>query len=412
MTAVSVTGSTAAPAPATAMTPCPSTLNVVAHQDDDLLFINPDISDDITAGKCVTTVFVTAGDAKRGSRYWRSRELGAMAAYARMAGVDERWTEDTEIINRRSVHRATLAGSPITLLFLRLPDRVGGWPLQTVQQLWLNPSASVKALDTRQAYSHTVLLNLLTEVMTAYQPATVRTLDFHGTYGDGDHDDHHAAAYFAYAAQQRYTTEHTVTGYLGYGVTEHPDNLTAGQHDAKMDAFLAYAAYDFHVCDTAEKCDAGIYSSYFRHSVPVAAPEGPGRNVAGWAAPAASSQDTKTAQTASKVADGRLDATRIGEWATKGGRAGSWVTLTWPGTQRLGQVTLQDRLNPRDQVLAGTLSFSDGTSIKVGPLPNDGAPLTVDFSARDVTSVRFTITKVSARTRNTGLAELKAITVS
>ena len=35
------------------------TLNVVAHTDDDLLFINPDIQDDIDAGKCVQTLYIT-----------------------------------------------------------------------------------------------------------------------------------------------------------------------------------------------------------------------------------------------------------------------------------------------------------------------------------------------------------------
>ncbi len=35
---------------------------VVAHQDDSLLFLSPDLLHDIQAGDCVTTVYVTAGD--------------------------------------------------------------------------------------------------------------------------------------------------------------------------------------------------------------------------------------------------------------------------------------------------------------------------------------------------------------
>ncbi len=36
-------------------------LTIVAHPDDDLLFLNPDILRDIEAGRCARTVFVTAG---------------------------------------------------------------------------------------------------------------------------------------------------------------------------------------------------------------------------------------------------------------------------------------------------------------------------------------------------------------
>jgi hypothetical protein len=49
--------------PAVAAVTCTQrSLDVVAHEDDDLLFMNPDIQHDIRAGVCVTTVFLTAGD--------------------------------------------------------------------------------------------------------------------------------------------------------------------------------------------------------------------------------------------------------------------------------------------------------------------------------------------------------------
>ena len=38
------------------------TLNVVAHEDDDLLFLSPDLLHVIQAGGSVRTIFVTAGD--------------------------------------------------------------------------------------------------------------------------------------------------------------------------------------------------------------------------------------------------------------------------------------------------------------------------------------------------------------
>lgn len=58
-----------------------STLNVVAHEDDDLLFLSPDLLHNIQAGRCVRTVFVTAGDSGAGAGYWQGREAGSKAAY-------------------------------------------------------------------------------------------------------------------------------------------------------------------------------------------------------------------------------------------------------------------------------------------------------------------------------------------
>lgn len=168
------------PASATATSVTCENLTVVAHEDDDLLFVNPEISDDIRAGRCVTTLYVTSGDAARGEAYWRGREEGEMAAYARMAARPDGWTEDTLIVNGHAVHRATLDGSPVTLLFLRLPDRVGGWPDQTLQLLWLDPAARVRTLDRTQPYSRSSLIGVLLAILDTRRPRVIRTLDFRG----------------------------------------------------------------------------------------------------------------------------------------------------------------------------------------------------------------------------------------
>src|SRR6266852_3026889 len=69
-----------------------TTLNIVAHQDDDLLFLSPHLLHDVQAGRCVRTVFVTAGDGGGGAGYWQTRENGPKAAYAEMNGVPNSWT--------------------------------------------------------------------------------------------------------------------------------------------------------------------------------------------------------------------------------------------------------------------------------------------------------------------------------
>lgn len=67
-------------------------MNLVAHEDDDILFIASPTYTDVAARRCLTTVFLTAGDDGLGASYWQAREDGAMAAYAKMASVANSWT--------------------------------------------------------------------------------------------------------------------------------------------------------------------------------------------------------------------------------------------------------------------------------------------------------------------------------
>ena len=124
----------------------------------------------------------------------------------------------------------------------------------------------------------------------------------------------------------------------------------------------------------------------------------------------ASSQDTSTGQTAAKAIDGVVDGypgDYTKEWATMAGGAGSWLKLTWSSLQTFDTIVLYDRPNLSDQITAGNIQFSDGTSIAVPALANDGSAVTLSFAAKTVTSLQLNITAVSASTRNVGLAEIQ-----
>ena len=73
----------------------------------------------------------------------------------------------------------------------------------------------------------------------------------------------------------------------------------------------------------------------------------------------------------------------------------------------MNSAVLYDRPNTDDQVTAGTLTFSDGSTVAVPALDNAGAARTVTFAARATTGVLFTATSVSNSTINVGLAELQ-----
>lgn len=137
-------------------------------------------------------------------------------------------------------------------------------------------------------------------------------------------------------------------------------------------------------------------------------PSGAPINLAEHATATASTQATAQGQTAAKAIDGivsgyPVDSTK--EWASVVQLGGAWIQLTWSTAQTVSRIELHDRINLSDQILAATLRFSDGSTIAVGTLPNDGVALPIEFSARSVTWVRLEIT--SARGWSTGLAEIK-----
>ena len=134
-------------------------------------------------------------------------------------------------------------------------------------------------------------------------------------------------------------------------------------------------------------------------SVTVTVPAAGSANVARTltATATASTQNTADGQTAAKAIDGSplgypVDYSR--EWVTVRQGAGAWIQLTWSAAVTLNRVVLYDRPNASDQITGGTLTFSDGSSVPVGPLANDGTAVTVDFASRSVTWVRLTLTSV------------------
>ncbi len=94
------------------------------------------------------------------------------------------------------------------------------------------------------------------------------------------------------------------------------------------------------------------------------------------------------------------------EWCAGDDKVGAWAELNWDAEQKIDRVWLFDRPNTTDHILSGVLTFSDGSSMDVGELPNDSKGITVDFPAKSVKWVRFTVKSVSSETQHTGLAEI------
>ena len=70
-------------------------------------------------------------------------------------------------------------------------------------------------------------------------------------------------------------------------------------------------------------------------------------------------------------------------------------------------VRLFDRPNSDDHTQAGTLTFSDGSSIDVADIADDGSMKRIVFDAKTVAWVKFQVT--GGRGSNRGLSEIEAL---
>lgn len=234
-------------------------IQIIAHEDDDILFQSPDILRDVDAGRCIRSVFVTAGDASQGSSYWQSREKGAEAAWAEMAGVANRWTTSTISLAGKSVRLRTLTAAPnISLVFMRLPD---GFPLgtgsasygyQSLYRLLSGAISSISAVDGSNSYTPSTLRNALLDAVRGNNSTWIRTQDYVSSYGqDSDHYDHHSVAYTARDVMEAYEYDVVLSSYVGYGEFRiggmWPSNVSGTDLDRKEAAFAAYSDYDYEI---------------------------------------------------------------------------------------------------------------------------------------------------------------------
>ena len=257
----------------------PTVMNVVAHQDDDLLFINPDISNDIDNGNCVRTVFVTAGDAGYANYYWLGRQRGSEAAYSKMIGSKQDiWIEKTvKFADKQFVTVAQPKGNQkVALIFIHLPDgNLNGEGFtankqQSLSKLLENKEQYIGTVDGQSNYNKQDIVELLYRIMQIYQPTELRTQSIVRGNEYPDHGDHNAVGVFASEAFNKFQDQRfegkvklPLTYYIGYPIHALPNNLTTEQISKKADIFLTYAKYDGSVCRNFDKClqhtNYGIY---------------------------------------------------------------------------------------------------------------------------------------------------------
>jgi LmbE family N-acetylglucosaminyl deacetylase len=238
-------------------------MNIVAHEDDDLLFLSPDLVHDIQGGRCVRTVFVTAGDANLGLHYSNRRAKGIRSAYARMAHAPSAWTISDAFISGHTIPIYTLQShSKISLVFLKLAD--GNFDgdgfsknnYQSLRKLLAGTISDIRAIDGSNRFTKSSLQSTLLKLIKDYRPDKLRTQDTNT--GVVDHSDHRAIASLVERAHMRYTAPHTFVSYVDYIDLFYPPNVFDADFAAKEKVFSAYAVYDSEI-----GCYACFYNPYF-----------------------------------------------------------------------------------------------------------------------------------------------------
>ncbi|NUR59210.1 MAG: hypothetical protein HOV87_11135 [Catenulispora sp.] len=266
-----------------------SFLQVVAHPDDDLYFMNPDIADSVRTGGEVTTVVLTAAEAGGGARFAAARQHGLRSAYARMAGAgeDDPWRITALVTRGGEACLCELRANPqVRLVFLDIlmgsywgttPGDENYTPLAALYHGKEKTRPVLRPEEDRVSggvYTRDQLVGTLTDLMDRFAPSVVRTLDPDPERrGIGpqerawatdsgvhtDNEDHTATAWFTYAAYadhraRRGPSEVTLDAYIGYGNARWKHNLGRPSQREKLKLLGVYGWADRRHCGDPVGC--------------------------------------------------------------------------------------------------------------------------------------------------------------
>jgi LmbE family N-acetylglucosaminyl deacetylase len=217
-------------------------LVVVAHEDDDLLFMQPDLIEAVRSGKGATNVYVTAGNGSHGASAANPRYAGLMEAYGEAAG-DHDWNCGWIEIAGHEAQHCRLEAENVSLVFLGYPD--GGIPGDlpfSLLKLWQGDITSATTVaDRTTVYDRDSLIDTVAKIIELTQPAVVHTLDL--TAGHNyDHTDHMIVGALTALALARTTAEPDVIAYRGYNIASEPIDKSGALFDEALHVLSFYEA--------------------------------------------------------------------------------------------------------------------------------------------------------------------------
>lgn len=280
-----------------------SVMQVIAHADDDMYFMNPDVLATLGPDARSVTVVLTAGesdgrnyggkDRRRQSAkpdrpgFAAARQNGARGAYAQMALGDRtaQWKREPLTTRGAVAQIDTLVKAPgVQLIFLGMHEAgvITSFHKNSLRGLWEEAVPRVGTLPakggvvpTAYSYDRESLLGTLTDLLARFRPTLLRTLDPDpessprgpgGARTPDDHQDHTAAGLFALEALRRYDGERgehgesrdgpsiVVQSYRAYCNAKWPHNLGTVGFARKKRILGTYGWVDNWNCGDPSGC--------------------------------------------------------------------------------------------------------------------------------------------------------------
>jgi LmbE family N-acetylglucosaminyl deacetylase len=240
---------------------------VIAHPDDDLLFMNPVLAKQF-GDHCIRTLYITAADDGRPMDYWLGRQRGVEAAYALMAHAEDSWVDQQATIGGHLIAVRELKANPdISLVFLRLPDgNVHGEGFASTGSMSLekisHSTASLSALGTTDSYTYSDVVKVVSSLFMVDKPNQIYTHISGTALSEGDHSDHRMVGALVVQARAIANSLASISSFVGYPSNYLVKNLPEDEIAQKRAIFNTYAVQDIAICGS-HGCD--IRSTYERY---------------------------------------------------------------------------------------------------------------------------------------------------
>ena len=198
------------------------TLVVVAHFDDDTIFMQPELHTAVASGS-VTTVYVSSGDPVRGGARAAHSFMAARMGYSSVTGSRD-WNCGYIWLAGSPAYHCRLRDWPVSMIALNTADGgvYGEFPHSPLH-LIEGRVPSIPILGTIES-SATVdsIVASLSVIVDATRPAQIHALDLAGSHRH-DHSGHMLSSAFAFwaAAASRYAGP--IRWHRGYNVCLDPD---------------------------------------------------------------------------------------------------------------------------------------------------------------------------------------------
>ncbi|MCE3550360.1 PIG-L family deacetylase [Pseudonocardia sp. RS11V-5] len=240
-----------------------TTLSLVAHQDDDLLFMNPDVVSDVQAGEPTWIMYLTAGNldpGPAGMPYANKRIQGARAAWERGAQVaNPSWTFRLLLVDGRTLPSNRLDGTNLNLVFtfVNAANAAVNDPVGDLGRMWSDPTFTTQPIDGRSSYNHAQFVEMLRGLIAYVGPDFLRVQDPAGEEMGG-HVDHANGARLAMEANSLDgVVSHRADTYFDYIDAQMPENFDGYWRNEKQAMWNAYKPFDSEVGPTTWDVLAG-----------------------------------------------------------------------------------------------------------------------------------------------------------